>query len=86
MTYSPDVPERIKSYILTEVLQGAAPSEVNNTTALISGGIMDSIAALKLVGFLEQEFAISIDAEDLDPHRFDTIDSIAQYVRSKLPG
>lgn len=84
MTQVPPVPETIKSYILREVLQGASPSEVTNTTALISGGMLDSIAALRLVAFLEQEFSITIDAEDVDPINFDTIDRISEFVGARL--
>jgi len=82
MAQSSDVQERIKSYILREVLEGASPSDVTNTTPLITAGILDSIATLKLVGFLEQEFSISIDAQDIDPDTFETIDHIAELVRS----
>ncbi len=85
MTDSPEIPERIRSYILSEVFQGASPSEVTNTTPLITAGILDSIATMRLVVFLEQEFSITIEAQDIDPDHFDTIDRIAELVGARLP-
>lgn len=84
MTQVPPVPETVKSYILREVLEGASPSEVTNTTSLISGGIFDSIATLRVVAFLEQEYSISIEAQDVDAANFDTIDQISAFIGSQI--
>ncbi|MEZ4729010.1 MAG: hypothetical protein R3E79_17895 [Caldilineaceae bacterium] len=43
----------IKSYILEEFLPGENPAELTDSTPLITGGILDSLATLKLVAFLK---------------------------------
>lgn len=84
MTNKSNIQERIRSYILSEVLEGALPSEITDTTSLMTGGILDSIAAMRLVMFLEREFSISIESQDIDPEKFDTIERITELVESKL--
>jgi acyl carrier protein len=79
-----EIHEKIKTYIQSEVIEGALPSELTNATSLITIGVLDSIATMRLVGFLEQEFLISIEAQDIQPNHFDSIDSIAEFVASKL--
>ena len=49
---------QVKQYILETFLPGENPDELKETTPLISGGILDSIATLKLVMFLEERFGI----------------------------
>ena len=73
----------VKEYILREFLPGENPEELTPTTPLITGGILDSIATLKLVSFLEERFGIEIQAHEADVEHLDTIDSIAALVQSK---
>ena len=73
----------IKNFIIKEFLPGEDPSELTDTTPLITGGVLDSIATLKLVMFIEERFGISLQAHEVDPEHLDTISQIAQLIRSK---
>ena len=78
-----DVKETIKAYILEEFLPGENPAELTDSTPLITGGILDSLATLKLVLFLEERFHIKIDAHETMVDYLNTISDIAQLVNSK---
>lgn len=41
-------------------------------TPLIDGGVLDSLAILELVSFLEQTFSITLPLEDFVPENFQT--------------
>lgn len=43
-------------------------------------GILDSLAMMDLIVWLEQRFKITIDTEDLVPENFGTLNAIASYV------
>jgi acyl carrier protein len=73
----------VRQYILEEFLQGEDPSQLDDTTPLITSGIMDSIRTLKLVAFLEARFSIALAAHEADADHLDTIAMIAALVRSK---
>lgn len=79
------VSDKIKAYIMREFLPGEDPGELTATTPLISGGILDSIAALKLVMFLEQEYGVAFEAHEVNRDNLDTITSIVQLLISKKP-
>lgn len=76
--------EAIKKYILEEFLPGENPAELTNSTPLITGGILDSLATIKLVTFLEKRFGIQIQAHETMVDYLNTISDIAQLVQSKL--
>ena len=78
-----DVKTGIKDFILKEFLPGEDPAELTDTTPLITGGILDSIATLKLVMFIEERYGISLQAHEVDAEHLDTISQIAQLIRSK---
>jgi acyl carrier protein len=81
-----EVKADVKTYILREFLPGESPEALGESTPLVTGGILDSIATLKLVSFLEERFGISLEAHDVDAEHLDTIQSIAELVRGKKGG
>lgn len=79
-----DVRSAVKEYILEEFLPGESPESLTTDTPLISGGILDSIATIRLVDFLEQQYGVGFDAHEISADHFDTLDQIAAIVVSKL--
>jgi acyl carrier protein len=75
--------QSIREHILSEHLRGEDPDELTATTPLITSGILDSMAVLKLVLFLENQFAISVDPRETTEEHLNTIEKIAGFVRSK---
>jgi acyl carrier protein len=73
----------IKTFILSEFLPGEAPDALTASTPLMSSGILDSLATLKLITFLEEQFGVSIAAHEADEENFETIDDINKLVQSK---
>jgi acyl carrier protein len=74
----------LKAFVLKEFLEGEDPSELEATTELITGGILDSLGMLKLITFLEQEYAVTIHPREADEAHFNSIAQIAELVASKL--
>lgn len=75
----------IKTYILEEFLPGEDPSLLTDTTPLITGGILDSLATLKLVSFLQEQYQIDIQPHETSVDYLNTLSDIARLVHSKLP-
>lgn len=75
--------DAVRTFILDEFLPGEDPSQLTDTTPLISGGILDSLATIKLVTFLEERFKITIQAHEADADHMDTLADIAKLVASK---
>jgi acyl carrier protein len=79
-----DMTESVKTFILNQFLPGEDPSALTTTTPLITGGILDSIATLKLVSFLEETFRIELEPHEVDADNLDTIQAIERLVTSKV--
>ena len=74
----------VKTFILREFLPGENPDELTEATPLITGGILDSLATLKLVAFLEDRYALTLQAHEADVENLNTLTDIVNLVRSKL--
>lgn len=78
-----DIAQKVKSYILEEFLPGENPAVINETTPLISGGILDSIATIKLVSYLEKQYQIEFKAHEFKDN-LENIASIVSIVDKKV--
>jgi acyl carrier protein len=79
-----DVKNTVKEYILGEFLPGESPDQLTDSTPLMTGGILNSLATLKLVMFLEERFKIELQSHETDADHMNTIADIASLVHSKL--
>jgi acyl carrier protein len=78
-----DVKKAVKEYILKEFLPGESPEELTDSTPLITAGIIDSIATLKLVAFLEERYGFNLQAHEVDVRYLNTVADINALVLSK---
>ena len=76
--------ETVKAYILKEFLPGENPDELTEATPLITGGILDSLATLKLVAFIEERYKIELQAYEVDVEHLDRIADIVALVQTKV--
>ncbi len=51
---------------------------------LLGNGVLDSLAVLDVVAFIEKEFRITVSDDELLPENFNSIASMAAFVRTKL--
>jgi acyl carrier protein len=59
---------------------------LGNDDALLASGIIDSLGVLDLVSFIESEFNVAVNDDDLTPENFQTIDRMAEFVQRKQAG
>ena len=73
----------VKEFILEEFLPGEDEELLSETTPLFSTGVLDSLASLQLVAFLERSFGIEVHAHEVVAENLDTLSAIASFVRKK---
>lgn len=72
----------IRTFIL-ERFPLARQRNVSNQESLLENGILDSLGILEVVTFVEGEFQITVDDEELQPDNFSSIASMSAYVVRK---
>ncbi|KAA3623728.1 MAG: acyl carrier protein [Proteobacteria bacterium] len=77
------VRETLRAYVLEHFLPGESANSLEDSTRLISSGIIASIALVEFVGFIEDTFGVAIPEQDIGAARMDTIDQLAALVASK---
>ena len=75
--------DTIREFILKRYLPGESAANLRDDTPLRSSGILDSLATLGLISFLEEQYRIEIEAHETDVDNFDRIQDIAAFVERK---
>lgn len=78
-----DIKPTVRDFIINEFLPGENPENLADDTPLMDGGILDSIATLKLVTFLEEQYKIELAPHELGSDHLGNLNSIAELVSSK---
>ena len=75
--------EKIKSFVLENFLFTDDDSAIGNDESFQERGIIDSTGVLEVIHFLEEEFDIQIQDDEMIPENLDSINRIKRFVESK---
>lgn len=73
----------INAYISRELVDKPELLPLKNDSPLLTSGILDSLSVLKLVLFLEDQFGVVVEAADLIPAHFETVEAICSYLHTQ---
>lgn len=73
----------IRQFITDELDHKGSNPGLTDDYPLLERGVLDSLGLFQLVGYLESEFGVEVEDEELVPQHFGTIRDIAQLVQSK---
>jgi acyl carrier protein len=82
-TVTNDVKDKLRHFIASQYLPGESPEHLRDDTPLLTSGILDSLATISVIAFLESEFHVTLDFNDTSIEMFDSIHDIAATIRRK---
>lgn len=74
------IASRIRSFVEENFLYMRPDLELANDESLMGKGVVDSMGVMEMIEFLEEEFGVVVDDDDITEENLGTIDRIAEYV------
>lgn len=76
----------IKEKLLHKVMQTvyAGPDQIQETTLLFKEGYFDSMGFIMLLSFIDEEFGVKVNDEELLEENFESISAISDFISRKL--
>lgn len=71
---------RLVDFISDDLLLREAPLEVDEE--LLFSGLLDSIAIMRLIGFIESDLRVSVPPEDVTLEHFASVEAMALYLEA----
>lgn len=75
--------EKIKAFIVENFLFGKDDG-FGEDSSFLDEGIIDSTGILELVSFLEEQYSITVEDEELVPENLDSINNVVAYLERKM--
>ena len=73
----------IERFVRDELVRDEGQGPLNRDESLIASGILDSLALLRLLIFLEEQFHFKVADGEVIPANFETVSQITAFVESK---
>ena len=77
-----DVKQDVRQFLLSNFYV-ADPDNLVDDASLLDQGVIDSTGMLELILFIEQQFEIKVENEEMVPENLDTVQGIAAFVGRK---
>jgi acyl carrier protein len=78
-----EIETEVRRYITDKLLFGRSDVAVDGDTSFLESGLIDSTGVLELVAFLEENFRIKVEDEDLVPANLDSVNALTRFVEAK---
>jgi methoxymalonate biosynthesis acyl carrier protein len=78
-----EMKQKIRSYIESNLVVFDDDAAFSDSDNIFKMGFVNSLFAMKLLNFVEVEFKITIDNEDIDISNFSSVDNIVALVNRK---
>jgi len=75
--------QKIRKFIEANLAVFEDEAQFNDEDNIFQMGFVNSLFAMKLVGFVESEFGIAVDNDDLDIKNFSSVARIISFIESK---
>ena len=76
------IEEKVQAFLLDK-FPLARKAGLGKNTPLLEKGILDSLGILDVVSFLENEFSLTINDDELLPENFQSLQSLSSFVLNK---
>jgi acyl carrier protein len=76
--------DRIRDFLIEEAHWEGSRADLTDELQLIEERVIDSMLLLRLVAWLESEYAITISDADVVPRNFGSIERISRLLTAKL--
>lgn len=78
-----ELEERLKEILVERLFLQIAPTDIESSKNLMDNYGVDSVSVMEMAVGMEEEFGVSFEGMEFNLAHFQSIDSMAAFVRSK---
>ena len=78
-----DIKSEVRTYLLDNFLMGETGQEIRDDTSFMNNHILDSTGFIELISYLEEQFGIQVQDEEMVPENLDSLANIEHFVSGK---
>ena len=75
--------QAIRDYILENYLFTDEQSELDSNDSFMEKGIIDSTGILEVIYFMEDEFVLKVEDDEMIPENLDSVNNLVKFISKK---
>ena len=75
--------EKLITFIREVLHQGEEGLEISSRDDLLGSGLVESMGMMKIIGFIEQEYDLTVPPQDMTIEHFFTVEAMVNYIAKK---
>jgi len=83
---SSEIQKQVREYVIENFVLGDEEDTFSDNQSFLDTGLIDSTGILEVIGYLEDEYEITIEDDEMVPENLDSVDRIARFVHAKQNG
>jgi acyl carrier protein len=76
--------QKIRKYITSNLIVFDEEAEFTDSDNIFKLGFVNSLFAMKLLNYVEKEFNITVESEEIDIANFSSVDNIVTLINRKI--
>jgi acyl carrier protein len=78
-----EIQKQVRDFVIENLLLGEEESEFSDTQSFLESGLIDSTGILEIIGFLEEQYAITIEDDEMVPENLDSVERIVVFLQNR---
>ena len=79
-----DIPSTIRHFIREKFVFSSEDTSFDDQVSFMESGLVDSTGVLEIIQFIEENFGIAVQDEELIPENLDSVDNLSNFVGRKI--
>lgn len=78
-----NIEQSIKNFIIENFIIDGNTDQLDLDQSFLESGIIDSTGILELVSFIEEQYSITLEDEELIPDNLDSVNNVVKFINKK---
>ena len=83
-TTQDEIKTKVRDFIAETFLIGEEKDSFDDSDSFMATGIIDSTGILEVISFLETEYEMTIEDDEMTPSNLDSVNNLVNFVSRKL--
>ena len=83
---SKETQDQVRNFVIENLLLGEEEENFTNGQSFLDSGLIDSTGILEIIGFLEDEYDITIKDDEMIPENLDSVERIVAFLEKRKNG
>ena len=78
-----EIQKQVRNFVIENLLLGEEENEFLDGQSFLDSGLIDSTGILEIIGFLEEQYAITIEDDEMVPENLDSVERIVAFLKNR---